>query len=333
MFADPMPGAASTSRTGGTLSLRLHRVTWEAPRVLSLEFRDPDGQPLPPFEPGAHLDVHLPDGAVRQYSLCGDPADRSVYKVAVLDVTGGRGSRFVHEELRPGRIVAIGGPRNNFRFARAGRYVFIAGGIGITPILPMVRAAAAAGAAWTLHYCVRSAKDAPFLDELARFGGGDLVLHASGEGTRLSVPSVLAAPVEGALVYCCGPERLMRAVEAAAASWPEGTVRFEWFAPKSDPSAGEVGEMEAGELEVVCARSGLSIAVPAGKSILEALAGQGVEAPCSCEQGVCGTCETAVLEGVPDHRDSILSESERASGRTMMICVSRAKGPRLVLDI
>ncbi|MGQ9370469.1 PDR/VanB family oxidoreductase [Azospirillum sp. ST 5-10] len=320
----------SAGPANGTLTVRLHRMTWEAADVLSLDFRDPDGRPLPPFAPGAHLDLHLPGGVIRQYSLCGDPADRGVYTVAVLKTPDGRGSRAVHETLRPGQLLTVGAPRNNFRFDPAARYLFIAGGIGITPLLPMVRAAAAAGAPWTLHYCVRAVSAAPFLDALATVPGGAVVLHASAAGTRLSVEAVLAEPAADTLVYCCGPERLMQAVEAAGAGWPEGSLRFEWFAPRSAAAA---AAGESAELEVVCARSGTTVVVPPDRSILDALAAAGVDAPCSCEQGVCGTCETAVLEGEPDHRDSILSAAERAAGRSMMICVSRARGRRLVLDI
>lgn len=320
------------SRGAGTTTLRVHRVTWEAPGVVSVDLRDPDGGVLPRAEPGAHLDLHLPGGLIRQYSLCGDPADDRVYRIGVLEVAGGRGSGFVHGALRPGQLVTVGGPRNNFSFDPAEGYVFVAGGIGVTPLLPMVREAARAGRPWTLHYCVRSASRAPFLEALSALPGGEVVLHASAEGTRLSVERLLTEPRDGVLVYCCGPERLMTAVEAAAAHWPAGSARFEWFVPRSDARAAAGNEGDA-PVEVVCARTGITVPVPPDVSILDALAGQGVDVPCSCQQGICGTCETRVIEGDPDHRDSILTESERAAGKTMMVCVSRARSPRLVLDL
>ncbi|MGQ9371207.1 PDR/VanB family oxidoreductase [Azospirillum sp. ST 5-10] len=314
------------------LALRVRRVTRLTPRVVAVDLEDPAGGALPPAEPGAHVDLRLPDGTVRQYSLCGDPADRDAYRIAVLKVPGGAGSRFVHDELRPGRTVTVGAPRNGFRFDPAPRYLFIAGGIGITPLLPMVRAAARRGAAWTLHHCVRSAEDAPLGDALAGLPAGRVVLHAAAQGRRLAVDALLTQPDAGTLVYCCGPQRLMEAVAAAAAAagWPAGAVRFEWFRPKPPDAAAAAGD---GAFEVVCARSGVTVTVPAGSSVLDTLDAAGVRADSSCEQGVCGTCETAVLEGEPDHRDSVLSDAERAAGRTMMICVSRARSRRLVLDI
>ncbi len=311
-----------------TLSVRVHRMERAAPHVLLVELRDPDGKTLPPSEPGAHIDVHLPDGAVRSYSLCGDPADRYAYTIAVLNVSGGRGSRFVHGELGLGTTVTIGPPRNNFRFDAARRYLFIAGGIGITPLLPMVRAAAQRGTEWVLHYCVRSAAEAPFLGDLLALDNGQVVVHAADEGRRLAVEALLASTAADALIYCCGPQRLMDAV--AAAALPMQDVRFEWFAPRSDAIHDAASD---DRFEVVCARSGVNVTVMPGTSVLEALDAAGVAVASSCEQGICGTCETAVLEGEPDHRDSVLTDAERAAGRTMMICVSRARSARLVLDV
>ncbi|WP_434621536.1 PDR/VanB family oxidoreductase [Azospirillum sp. B2RO_4] len=318
----------START-----LRVHRLEQVAPQVMLVELRDPDGQPLPPAEPGAHIDLHLPDGTVRSYSLCGDPMDRQAYSIAVLNVPGGRGSGFVHGELEPGASIAIGLPRNNFRFDEAPRYLFIAGGIGITPLLPMIRAAAGRGADWTLQYCVRSAAAAPFLGELRALSHGRVELNAADEGRKLDVDALLAATPADVPVYCCGPQRLMEAV--AAAAQPAQDVRFEWFTPRVEPVREDAaaGSLEDDSFEVVCARSGVTVTVPPGTSVLEALAAAGVTVDSSCEQGICGTCETTVLEGEPDHRDSVLSDAERAAGKTMMLCVSRARSARLVLDL
>ncbi len=308
------------------LTLRLRRITWEAPGVLSLDFMHPEAGELPPFGPGAHIDLHLGEGLVRQYSLCGDPADRTIYRVGVREVEGGRVSRIVHNELRPGALISVGIPRNNFPLVPASRYLFIAGGIGITPLLPMLREASGAGARWTLLFCTRRSSEAAFLDE-ARALGGEVVLHASESGNRLDV-AALAAPQPDTVLYCCGPERLMTAVEQATAAWPEGTVHFEWFAPRALAE-----DQAAGTFELVCAQSGVALVVPPEKSVLEALTEAGIEVPRSCEQGVCGTCECRVLEGEVEHRDSILSTAERAANEVMMTCVSRAKGARLVLDV
>nr|WP_170307085.1 PDR/VanB family oxidoreductase [Azospirillum lipoferum] len=309
-------------------TLRVHRLEQITPQVRLIELRDPDGGMLPPAEPGAHIDLHLPDGAVRSYSLCGDPADRHAYHIAVLKVPGGRGSGFVHGDLEPGSDLTISPPRNNFRFDDAPRSLFIAGGIGITPLLPMIRRAAERGADWVLHYCVRSASAAPFLDDLRALPHGRVELHAADEGRRLAVDALLASTPADVPIYCCGPQRLMEAVAAAAD--PAQDVRFEWFAPRTEPAREPASD---DSFEVVCARSGVTVTVPAGTSILDALYAAGVEADSSCEQGICGTCETTVLEGEPEHRDSVLSDTERAAGKTMMLCVSRARSARLVLDI
>jgi ferredoxin-NADP reductase len=306
--------------------LRVKRMSWEAPGVLALDLMTPDGAALPAWAPGAHLDLQMPGVPLRQYSLCGDPAERSLWRIAVREIAGGRTSGFVHRALRPGALIEAGGPRNNFPLASAPRYLFIAGGIGITPLLPMLRAATQAGAAWTLLFCVRHAGEAPFLKE-ARALGGTVVLHAADPGARLDVATRLATPEPETMLYCCGPERLMLAVEAATTAWPEGCVRFEWFAPRSRDDAG------GGSFEVRAARSGLSLTVQPGTSVLEALRAAGIALPSSCEQGVCGSCECAVLEGEVEHHDSILSSAERAANRAMMVCVSRAKGARLVLDV
>jgi ferredoxin-NADP reductase len=304
-------------------SLMIRRMTREAAGVLSLDLVSPDGQNLAAFSPGAHVDLHLGNGLVRQYSLCGDPNDRGVYRVAVRDVAGGLGSGAIHRQIRPGDLLRVVGPRNNFPLLPSPRYLFVAGGIGITPLLPMMRAATAAAAEWSLLYCVPRAEEAPFLSEL----GGSVTLHVSDAGTRLDAATRLATPEPDTMVYCCGPESLMVAVEDATAAWPEGTVHFEWFTPRT-----QVFE-ETGAFQVVCGQTGVTLSVPPGRSVLEMLTEAGIVVATSCEQGICGTCECRVLEGEIDHRDSILSAAERAANQTMMVCVSRAKSARLVLDL
>ncbi|AIV32969.1 PDR/VanB family oxidoreductase [Streptomyces sp. R1] len=294
--------------------------------VLALTLRHPLGEPLPAWEPGAHVDVVLGPGLERQYSLCGDPADRTQWRIAVLRETDGRGgSAHVHEEVRTGGKLRVRGPRNNFRLERASRYRFVAGGIGITPILPMLAAAEDAGAEWSLLYGGRTRAGMAFTRELGRYGDRVTVVPEDESGL-LDLAPVLDDLPPDTLVYCCGPGPLLDAVEARC---PAGRLRVERFRPKE---AGDGAPAEA-EFEVVLARSGRTVAVPPGVSVLDAVREAGVEVLHSCTQGTCGTCETEVVEGEPEHRDSVLTEEERAAGETMLVCVSRCRGRRLVLDL
>jgi ferredoxin-NADP reductase len=292
--------------------------------VLALTLRDPLGRELPGWEPGAHVDLLLGPGLERQYSLCGDPADRSAWRIAVLRETAGRGgSAHVHEQVGEGGKVRVRGPRNHFRLEPAPRYRFIAGGIGITPVLPMLAAAEEAGADWTLLYGGRTRSSMAFTAELARYGDR-VTLAPQDETGLLDLGPVLDDLPEGTLVYCCGPGPLLDAVEERC---PAAALRVERFQPKERQAGGE------GEFEVSLARSGLTVTVPPDVSVLDAVRAAGVEVLYSCTEGTCGTCETDVLEGTPDHRDSVLAEEERAAADTMMICVSRCRGARLVLDL
>lgn len=296
--------------------------------VVSLTLASPDGQALPEWEPGAHIDLVLGNGMVRQYSLCGDPADRFSWRVGILrDPASRGGSDWVHERLIAGQTVRVRGPRNHFRLDPAKSYVFIAGGIGITPILPMLAAANSANAGWTLLYGGRSRASMAFLDELA--GDEDrLLVRPENEFGLLDLDSVLGAPDPDTLVYCCGPEPLLAAVERSCAAWPDGALRVERFT-----AAAWDDDVADRSLRVELRRSGLSVDVPEDSSILEAVTAAGVDVLSSCEDGICGTCMTTVLDGVPEHRDSVLSDGERRSGTSMLICVSRAKTGRLVLDL
>ncbi|WP_314220983.1 PDR/VanB family oxidoreductase [Streptomyces zaehneri] len=292
--------------------------------VLALTLRHPLGEPLPAWEPGAHVDLVLGPELERQYSLCGDPADRRAWRVAVLREPAGRGgSAHVHERLRPGDKIRVRGPRNHFALRPAARYRFVAGGIGITPILPMLAAAEAAGAEWSLLYGGRTRGSMAFAEELARYG--DRVTVAPQDETGLlDLGSVLDALPEGTLVYCCGPGPLLDAVEERC---PADALRIERFQAREQPGG------EESEFEVELARSGRTLTVAAGVSVLDTVRAAGVEVLYSCTEGTCGTCETDVLEGTPEHRDSVLSPQEREAGETMMICVSRCRGRRLVLDL
>ncbi|MFI0780369.1 PDR/VanB family oxidoreductase [Streptomyces sp. NPDC021212] len=304
-----------------------------APDVVTLTLRHPAGRELPRWEPGAHVDLVLGDGLIRQYSLCGDPADGASWRIAVLRAPDGRGgSARVHDTLTEGARVRVRGPRNHFALRPAARYLFIAGGIGITPILPMTAAAEAAGADWTLLYGGRTRASMAFAEQLADAYGEKVRLVPQDEAGLLDLAAHLAEPDPDALVYCCGPEPLLRVAEERCRAWPPGALRTERFQPR--PEAGESGEsLESGGFEVVLDRSGRSLTVEPGQSVLRTLEEAGVPVLYSCEEGTCGTCETDVIEGEVDHRDSVLTDEERASGETMMICVSRCRGAKLVLDL
>ncbi|WP_128375786.1 PDR/VanB family oxidoreductase [Streptomyces cavernae] len=296
--------------------------------VLALTLRHPLGEDLPAWEPGAHVDVVLGPGLERQYSLCGDPADRSVWRVAVLREPEGRGgSAYVHAQLGQGDKIRVRGPRNHFALESAVRYRFIAGGIGITPILPMLAAAEAAGAEWTLLYGGRTRDSMAFVGELTAAYGDRVRIAPQDETGLLDLDTELGTPGADTLVYCCGPGPLLDAVEERCKAWPRGALHMERFQPKAQETGGDA------EFEVVLERSGRTLTVPADVSVLDTVRAAGVEVLYSCAEGTCGTCETDVLEGTPDHRDSVLTDEEREAGETMLICVSRCKGKRLVLDL
>lgn len=309
----------------GVLDLMICSMRVEADGVLSVELVDPEGGILPEWTPGAHIDVGLPD-VVRQYSLCGDPADRDRYVVAVLAESVSRGgSSYIHEEARPGDVVEVGGPRNHFELVPAKSYLFIAGGIGITPILPMIRQAESALVPWRLVYGGRTRESMAYRDWLERYGDRVLIQPEDEHG-RLDVPRILAHPEEGVGVYCCGPTGLIEAVEAACDAWPAGALNVERFAAK------DLSGLESRPVTVRCAKSGITVEVPASESILDVLDTSGISIANACRDGVCGSCEVAVLEGIPEHRDSFRSPGD-VDDSSMAVCVSRARTPELVLDI
>ncbi|WP_196053642.1 cytochrome P450 [Paracoccus lichenicola] len=309
--------------------VRVTAKTVEADGVVSLLLAEAGGELLPEWTPGAHVDLILGDGVpTRQYSLCGDPQDRRQFRLGILrEPAGSGGSVHVHDRLAEGDVIRIRGPRNNFELVPAPRYVFIAGGIGITPILPMIRAAEAAGADWTLHYGGRSRASMAFTGELERHGG-KVRIWPQDETGLLDLAHILGQPDADTKVYCCGPEPLLGAVEKACAAWPRKALHLERFAarPLGAPVRNE-------PFEVHLARSQRTLIVPPEQSILSVIEEAGIGVMSSCGEGTCGTCEVKVLEGEPDHRDSVLDAEARESGDTMMICVSRACGKRLVLDI
>jgi ferredoxin-NADP reductase len=302
----------------------------EADGVVSLTLTRPDGGELPAWTPGAHVDLHLADGLTRQYSLCSDPGDRQRWRLGVLREPASRGgSEYVVDKLHGGDVVAVGEPRNHFALEPAPRYVFVAGGIGITPILPMVAAAERAGVDWTLLYGGRTRTSMAFVDELA--GHGDrVVLAPQDEVGLLDLRGQLMAPRPSTLVYACGPEPMLDALDTAMTAWPAGSLHVERFTPRTIETDG------ADEVfEVACAASGVTLVVPPDRSILEVAQDRGLPVDFSCGEGTCGTCETPLLSGRAEHRDSLLTDEEKDAQDTLFICVSRAERgcPRLELDL
>ncbi|MER7989845.1 PDR/VanB family oxidoreductase [Streptomyces noursei] len=306
------------------LHLIVRRMTWEADGVLSVELVRPDGAPLPAWTPGAHVDVEV-GGRIRQYSLCGDPRAAATYRIGVLNEPASRGgSRHVHTRLRPGDTVPVSPPRNHFALEDAPGYLFVAGGIGITPLLAMAREVARRGADWRLVYGGRSRASMAFTDELAALGGAVSVVPQDERG-HPDLDAALADLPAGTLVYCCGPEPLLAAL---ARKCPADRLRVERFAaPAVAPSDHDRA------FEVECRASGRTLTVRTDTSILQAVEDAGILVTSSCRDGICGSCETRVLAGTPDHRDFLLSEAEHTANATMMICVSRCASDRLVLDL
>jgi len=320
---------AGSQHTESEIAVELCHKEAVAHGVVRLTLRRPRGQPLPEWEPGAHVDLVLPGGPVRQYSLCGDPNNCVTYQVAVLREAMSRGgSAYIHDMLSVADQLSIKGPRNNFRLVEADRYLFIGGGIGITPLIPMIANVASRQADWRLVYGGRSRHSMAFADELATTHGRRVLICPQDETGLLELDTLLAQPCERTAIYCCGPEPLLMAMERHCRHWPPGALHTERFAPKPDASV-----RERGAFEVELRQSGITLMVPANKSILEMAQEAGVCVLSSCREGTCGTCEVRVISGVIDHRDCVLTDDERATGKTMMICVSRTVEGRLVLDL
>ena len=317
--AAPALAAEDGRARGEFLAYRVTALRYEAESVLSVELA-PVRETVPTWGPGAHLELRLGNGLIRQYSLCGQAQGPLQVAVRLTEATRG-GSGYVHSALRPGDVVEVRGPGNQFPLHQASAYRFLAAGIGITPILSMVRAAAAVGAEWTLDYLGRSRAASPFLAELEEFGER-VRFHDSAAGGRFDLRTHLAPPAPGELAYACGPTELLRTLESAAVTWPDpGALHVERFTGGESP-AGDAGENGAFAVELA---DGGEVTVGAGESILEALESAGYAPLNSCREGICGTCETRVVAGDIDHRDSLLSEAEKAANETVMICVSRAR--------
>ena len=310
------------------VKLRIRETERVADRVLAVSFESMAGLDLAPWEPGAHIEVKLPSGLVRHYSLCGDPADRSVYRIAVLREEAGRGgSAELHEVAADGVVLEVRAPRNDFPLEPASGYLFLAGGIGITPILPMIRRAELDGTPWHLVYGGRSRSHLAFTGELASLGGNRVRVFADDVEGRPDLPAEIAGVAPGTLVYACGPAAMLDLVaETCAGQGTADALRLERFSVAAADTTGAPFDVEL-------ARTGVTIPVGSDETILQAMRARGIPAPFSCENGYCGTCEAVVFDGEPDHRDTYLTDEEKADSFTMMICVSRCAGGRLVLDL
>jgi vanillate O-demethylase ferredoxin subunit len=318
----------------GLITVRVARKRAEAADIVALELVPVDGGALPPFEPGAHLDLHLPGGLVRPYSLCNAPGETHRYCLGVLREPASRGgSAAVHALLAEGQTLQVSAPRNHFALQPgATRSLLLAGGIGITPLLAMAEALHAQGADFTLHYAARSPLRLAFAPRLlAAPWVRQVQVHLDdGEpAQRLDLPALLAAPAPGTHLYVCGPGGFIDAVltAARAAGWPEAQLHLERF------GAAVVQHDSDAAFEVQLGHSGPVVVVPRGQTVLQALAATGTVLASSCEQGVCGTCLTRVLDGTPDHRDQYLTPDEQAANDQFLPCCSRALSPRLVLDV
>jgi ferredoxin-NADP reductase len=318
-----------------TLHARLHAIVLEADGIATFEFRRADGGELPPFTAGAHIDVHIRPGCVRQYSLCNDPSERHRYVVAVLrEETGRGGSKAMHDDLRIGHSVTVSTPRNFFPLAReARRHLLLAGGIGVTPMMAMAAELESQRGDFFLHYCTRSPERTAFherVEALARAGRA-AIHHDGGDPARgLDLGALLGRHEPGTHLYYCGPAGFMRAAGNAAAHWPAGNVHAEHFtAPAGDASVAAQAPNTAFRIRL--ARSDLDLEVPADKSIVDVLREHDVFIETSCTQGYCGTCLTRYLDGEPEHRDTVLDDDDRKE--FVLVCCARARTPTLELDL
>lgn len=307
--------------------------------VLVLTLADRSGSDLPAWAPGAHIDVAIPSLPVRQYSLCGDPADRESYRIAVLRGVDPRGLSHRLHAAAAGQSLQIAGPRNRFRLQDAPGYLFVAGGIGITPILPMIRDVSTRGVPWRLTYGARTYDRMAFADEIRTLPGGQVDYVAEDDDGPLDMPALVRRCPDDIAIYACGPPGMVHAVEKACRRWrpdqPPAVERFSAAPLLAAPLSAATGAGAKGRraFDVELRRTGVTLTVPANRTLLSVVREALPKMPFSCEEGVCGTCETGVLDGVPEHHDEVLTEAERAEGVTMMICVGRSATPLLVLDL
>ncbi len=326
--ATQISGVKETAKAPGeSIEVRVTDIRPAARDTNVYEFRRADGKPLPSAAPGAHIDIKLPNGLVRQYSLLTRDPNPESYLIAVKrDPAGRGGSSYMHSELRVGQTLKIKPPRNNFPLVDAEHVVLIAGGIGITPILCMVQQLVTQGRSWKLYYSSRSRADMAFLDTLAKYEPVYLHFDDESDGKFLDIAAIVAEAPKNSHLYCCGPMPMLKAFEAATADWPRGQIHVEYFAPKQEPA-------KAGGFVVELAKSKQEFVIPPGKTILQVLLDAGIYVDHSCELGICGLCETPLLSGTPEHRDSFLTDEQKAANTAVMVCCAGAKSDRLVLDI
>lgn len=316
-----------------TLIVRIQSVVRETDDILRLELVDPSGSELPVFTAGAHLDVHIADGLIRQYSLSSDPADRHRYEIAVLNERAGRGgSKALHETAKPGLTWTVSMPRNHFPLIEgASRHLLIAGGIGVTPMMAMIATLEAREADWRMHYCTRAPEKTAFPARLKPLiDAGKVIMHHDGgdPSKGLDIPATLRSVVPGTHLYYCGPPGFMAAVTEAASHWPKDSVHCEYFtAPTDRPAVAQANE----PFQIKLKSSGKVLDVPADKTIVQVLRDNGIDVDTSCEEGYCGTCLTRYLDGEPEHRDTVLDDNDRA--QYLMVCCARSRSPLLVLDL
>jgi vanillate O-demethylase ferredoxin subunit len=308
-----------------TFPVRLRAIIQESDDVNLLQFRSLTDHSLPPFQPGAHIDLHLPNGLIRSYSLIEPWSAHGHYVITVKNEPAGRGgSRFIHNDLRVGQDIVISRPRNNFPLVEnAELSVFIAGGIGITPLFCMARHLERLGRRWEMHYAVRGRESAIFARGLGAFGPK---IHPYTRVAPLNIATLVATLPEHTHIYCCGPLRMLAAFEEATASRPPALMHVEYFSAKDAPAT-------TGGFEVVLRRSNKRFAIALGHTILDTLIAAGMDVPFSCMEGICGSCEVGVLDGIPDHRDMILSREEKVANNKMILCCSGSKSATLVLDL
>jgi ferredoxin-NADP reductase len=297
-------------------------------KILELKLSPADKSPIIPWEPGAHIELALPSGLVRQYSLCGEPSD-DFYTIAVLKEEISRGGSIeIHDEIHEGDHLTVRGPKNHFKLEPGALTVFMAGGIGITPLLPMMRSLSKQGKPWVLHYGGKSLAALAYLDALQLMEGNEISIYLKNETRRIPVSEIISTLSTEDAIYVCGPESMISEVEEVGARLGV-RVCLERFGP----APGEKPEIGGDSFEVELARSAKVLTVPADTRLIDIVRTVVPSVPFSCEEGYCGSCETGVLEGVPDHRDSILSPEEKSNNDCMMICVGRSLTPRLVLDL
>jgi ferredoxin-NADP reductase len=319
-----------TPAADSLIEVRVSAIRYAARDTNIFEFRRPDGAPLPSYEPGAHVDMHLPNGMLRNYSLIVARPEPGTYTFGIKrDPASRGGSRYIHDELRVGKLIKISAPRNNFALKEDAEHtILFAGGIGITPIWCMVQRLTELGRPWALYYSCRSRADMAFLQELERLTGPQFHFDDEHAGKFLDIAGIVGAAPKSAHLYCCGPTPMLDAFEAATKEWPREQIHIEYFTPRQDPAKGKKGGFT-----VELARSGQEFFIPEGQTILQVLLDEGVDVDYSCELGICGACEQRVISGEPEHRDSILTEEEQAENKRVMICCAGCKSERLVLDL